>query len=143
MWTNETETYDTQSEADLDGVLAWIIYLSPALLLPVIAVDAFLIVTLVMKGPLPKVIRISLVNILVSCIVMACGRCLNFINFRIYALRTSNYLHRTADFVLVVGVYGRFIFNGYYTILVFIYLRYVAYIDLYTSESTSSLSLYL
>ena len=130
MWTNETETYDTQSEADLDGVLAWIIYLSPALLLPVIVVDAFLIVTLVMKGPLPKVIRISLVNILVSCIVMACGHCLYFINFIIYALITSSYFHRAADFVLEIGVYGRFIFNGCYIILVFIYLRYVAYISI-------------
>ena len=82
MWTNETETYDTQSEADLDGVIAWITYLSPALLLPVIVVDAFLIVTLVMKGPLPKVIRISLVNILVSCIAMACGHFLFFYKFQ-------------------------------------------------------------
>ena len=125
MWTNETETYDTQSEADLDGVIAWITYLSPALLLPVIVVDAFLIVTLVMKGPLPKVIRISLVNILVSCIVMACGHCLYFMDFGIYPLTTSNFFSRAVDFVLEIGVYGRFIFNGCYTILVFIYLRYV------------------
>ena len=128
MWTNKTDTeYDVQPENYLKSVeaLAWIIYLSPALLLPVIVVDAFLIVTLVMKGPLPKVIRISLVNILVSCIVIACGHFLFFMDFGIYPLTTSNFFSRAVDFVLEIGVYGRFIFNGCYTILVFIYLKYV------------------
>ena len=125
MWTNKTDTeYDVQPENYLKSVeaLAWITYLTPALLLPVIVVDAFLILTLVMKGSLPKVIRISLVNILVSCIVMACGHFLFFVEFVIYP---SNFISRAGDFVLVVGAYGRFIFNGCYTILVFIYLRYV------------------
>ena len=92
-------------------------------LIPILVIDVFLICALVKSGPLPVVIRITLINILLACIVLALGQLEGIVSQ--YIFDENLYQYRVFFLLVGFGAVARVLFTGYYAILVFIYIRFV------------------